>query len=214
MKFTTAMKVAPVAALAVLAGASTANATQVLQIDVNSLTSTAGPGFDTNYTGDVTLSTNGNSELAGILIGGVNQGITGTLSDFVGTISLVNGMVMGGSIMIDVLESDAMTMNTYAASIVSGIGQVNTQAGQGFSIDGLTFDGSFTSTTFAGVDVTKWFDAMPLRGSFLEFAFSPDDQGVDSDADIDVFVTVPLPAGGALAFAGLAGIAGVRRRSC
>lgn len=206
--------VAPAAALAMLAGASTASATQVLQIDVNALTATAGAGFGTGYTGNVVLSTNANSELAGILIEGVNQGISGTLDNFAGTINLVGGAVTGGSFSIDVLEADNVTVNTYSASIESGAGQVNTQAGQGFSIDGLTFAGAFTSATYAGVDVTKWFDAQPLRGSFLQFAFNPDANGVDSGSDIDVFVTVPLPAGGALAFAGMAGLVGVRRRSC
>jgi hypothetical protein len=203
---------APAAALAFLAGASVASANSVLQIDVNSLTATAAPGFSTSYTGSVDLSTNMNSELAGILIGGSNQMISGTLDNFTGTINLVNGQVDGGSFVVSVLESDGVTINSYSATINDAAGQVNTQAGQGFSIDGLTFDGTFSSATFAGVDVAKWFDNQPLTGSFIQFAFNPNAQGVDGDSDIDIFVVVPLPAGGMLAFAGLAGLVGVRRR--
>lgn len=206
--------VAPAAALALFAGASVASATSVLQIDVNSLTATAVAGsFGTGYTGSVQLTTNANSELAGILIGGASQSISGTLADFTGKIDIVAGAVAGGSFTVQVLESDAVTLNTYTATIKSGIGQVNTQAGQGFSIDGLTFDGAFSSSVFAGVDVSRWFDEQPLTGSFIQFAFNPNAQGRDNDSDIDIFVTVPLPAGGAMAFAGLAGLMGVRRRS-
>jgi hypothetical protein len=204
--------VATAAALALMASAGVASATQVLQIDVNSLTATAAPGFGLGYTGSVDLTTNGNTELAGILINGANQSISGTLDAFSGTIELVNGNVAGGSFSVSVLESDMMTVNTYSASISGAEGAVNTQAGQGFSIDGLTFNGTFSSAVFAGVDVSDWFDAQPLPGSFLQFAFNPNAQGVDADSDIDIFVAVPLPAGGAMAAAGLVGLAGVRRR--
>jgi len=201
------------AALAAFAGASVASAGTEVQIDVNALTATAAPGFSTTYTGDVVLSTNANSMLAGMLIDGVGQTVTGTLSDFTGTISIANGLVTGGSFTVEVLESDAVTMNSYTASIVGGSGSVGTQAGQGFTIDGLTFAGLFSSNTFAGVDVSPWYDAQPLVGSFLQFAFNPNAMGVDVQSDIDIYATVPLPAGGAMAFAGLVGLAGVRRRS-
>ena len=184
-----------------------------MQIDVNALTATAGPGFSTSYTGNVVLSTNMNSMLAGMLIDGVGQTVTGTLNDFNGMININNGMVTGGSFTVEVLESDAMTTNTYSATIVGGSGSVGTQAGQGFTIDGLTFAGAFSSSTFAGVDVSPWFAAQPLVGSFLQFAFNPNAAGVDIQSDIDIYATVPLPAGGAMAFVGLAGLAGVRRRS-
>ncbi len=206
---------ATAAGLALLAGAGVASATIELQIDVNALTAAAsGPGFDENFTGSVDLSDNGNSALAGILIDGVQQAFAGTLNDFTGTINLNNGDVTGGSFTVAVLESDNVTINTYSATISSGAGDVNSQAGQGFNIDGLTFQGMFSSSTFAGVDVSAWFDAQPLTGSFLQFAFNPNMQGVDTQSDIDIFVTVPLPAGGAMAFVGLAGLASVRRRSC
>ncbi len=202
------------AALAAFAGASVASAGTEVQIDVNALTATAAPGFSTSYTGDVVLSTNVNSMLAGMLIDGVGQSITGTLSDFNGTINIVGGAVTGGGFTVEVLESDLVTMNTYSATIVAGSGTVGTQAGQGFTIDGLTFAGVFSSATFAGVDVSPWFAAQPLFGSFLQFAFSPNAAGVDVQSDIDIYATVPLPAGSAMAFVGLAGLAGVRRRSC
>lgn len=213
MERTKHMCVGAAAAIAALAGAATAEATQTLQIDVNALTATAGPGFGTGYSGTVDLTTNSNSELAGLLINGVGQSFVGTLDAFSGSIELDNGTVDGGSFTVSVLEADSVTVNTYTASIVSGDGQVNTQAGQGFSIDGLTFQGAFTSNVFAGIDVSDWFNVQPLSGSFIQFAFDPNAQGVDPDSDVDIFVTVPLPAGGAMAFAGLAGLASVRRRT-
>jgi hypothetical protein len=209
-----------------------------LQLDVNSLTAQAvgvmaaspnqqrvgydssmvgyeaarGSGFGVGYTGSVTMVDDSNSMLAQILCDGNPLAISGSLTDFTGQINFVNGQVDGGSFTVTVLESDGVTTNSYAASIRSGIGFIKTQAGQGFSIDGLTFEGMFSSDTFAGVDVSRWNAAEPLIGSFIQFQFDPNANGVDTDTDIDIFVVVPLPAGGALATIGLVGLAGVRRR--
>ncbi len=224
-----------IAALVIAASSTAALGSVELQIDVNSLTTsvmnnpvldamdsastssdsgvyTRGSGFSTNYTGSISMADDVTSTLAAILINGVNQGATGSLHDFTGQIDFVNGTVNGGTFTVTVLESDAVTVNTYTAHIMQGVGQITTQAGQGFKIDGLTYAGMFSSSTFAGVDVTAWDNAEPLFGSLIHFKFNPNASGVDNDADIDIFVVVPLPAAPALAGVGLLGLAGVSRR--
>lgn len=226
--------------VAVIAAAgSTAYAGNELQIDVNSLTTTVmgavpasgtpvdmynpgvgilgagaprGGGFGTNFTGSLAMTDDATSVLAGILIDGSDANPVGSLADFSGQIDFVNGAVSGGFLQVDVLESDGVTMNSYTAQIFDGAGQITTQAGQGFKIDGLTFMGAFSSDTFAGVDVSLWDESEPLTGSFLQFKFNPDANGVDMDSDIDIFVVVPLPTAPALAGIGLVGMLGVTRR--
>ena len=202
-----------VVAAAACAFAASAQANSLLQIDLNSLTATASSaGFSTSFTGTISLSHDGDSTLNGIKINGVDQTIGAgfVLSSLTGSITTVGGTVTGGSFSVSVF--DGFTTDTYSASITSGSGSINTQAGQGFTIDGLTFSGLFSSTSFAGVDVTLWDSNEPLSGSFLNFAFDPGTGTTDSDADLDVFVVVPLPASGGLCLAGLLGLAGARRR--
>jgi len=238
----TGKQIAVIGAVAMFATAAFGG--RELQIDVNSLTTTVmgggigmtpdsfsvdpsvsdtfestgatprGGGFGLDFTGSISMAHDASSILAGVLIDGLSQSINGTLSAFSGQIDFVNGDVDGGQFTVTVLENDAVTMNTYTAQIMSGEGQINSQAGEPgqFSIDGLTFEGYFSSNLFAGVDVTDWNESEPLIGSFIEFKFAPNASGVDTDTDIDIFVIVPLPAGGALATVGLVGLAGVRRR--
>lgn len=209
--------------MVILAGAlavssSAALATITVQIDVNSLTTQSqvsdGAGGwlnaafgGTTHTGRLSMSHDANSVLAGVLLNGVNQPLFSTLASFSGEILLTGGFVTGGSFSVANVDG-----TSYTASIVSGIGRVRTQAGQGFRIDGLTFQGLFSGALFAGVDVSPFFSVQPLFGSFLHFAFSPNAAGRDADADIDIFATIPLPGPAALAGAGLLGLAGVRRR--
>jgi hypothetical protein len=202
------------AAAAAAGLATAAHADTELQIDVNSLvvsTSGGSGSFGADFTGSLEMNDGPESNLAGLLCDGMPLGIDGTLSDFSGTINLQNGTVSGGSFTIEVTESGGGT-NSYMAQIASGVGSVEPQAGQGFQIDGLTFQGMFSSDTFAGADVSPWFGAQPLPGSFLTFQFEPNANGVDDETDIDIFVVIPLPAGGAMASAALVGLAGVRRR--
>ena len=214
-----------VAALVGLGVAGAANATSVLQFDVNSLLAQAiagqgggpqpaeGAAFSATFTGALFLSDDSNSTLADMLINGSAQNIAdGQLDSFFGEIDLVNGSVVGGGIAITDTSG-----NTYQAIISNGSGSV-IDLGMGadepgrFLINGLTFAGEFNTNTFAGVDVSLWADAEPLTGSFLEFKFTPDMQGVDDDTDIDVFAVVPTPAPAAMGFLGLAGLGAIRRR--
>lgn len=196
-----------------MAFAGAAQANSYAQIDVNGLEADAGGAFSTTFSGTISLSKDANASFNGVKINEVDQGVdlsTWTLSAFTGSITLSSGTVTGGSFSVSV--TDGSTTDTYAATITSSSGDVDTQSGQGFNIDGLTFAGTFSSSTFAGVDVSNAFSIQPLTGSFLNFAFSPDSSGFDSDADMDIFVVIPLPAGAGLGLAGLAGLACVRRR--
>lgn len=201
-----------------IAGASNVLAVTEVQIDVNSLSvqsqvSDGAGGWlnaafgGTTHTGRLVLSDDANSVLAGVLLNNTTQTLSSSLASFAGVINLVGGVVMGGSLSVTNLDG-----SSYTASIVSGIGTVNVQVGQGFQIDGLTFAGLFSGPLFAGVDVSPFFSVQPLFGSLLNFAFSPDAGGHDADSDIDIWATIPLPASGGLAALGLAGLAGVRRR--
>lgn len=207
----------------VLAGVSSlASASTVLAIDINglavqSLNSALNPAAfgGVTHTGAVSIAHDGNSILAGVSIDGVNMPKTPGLSlTASGRIDLLNGNVMGG--FFSVLLSDG---SAYDASIVSGAGKVTTQVGQGFKIDGLTFNGLFSDSglpgmvdRFAGVDISAFTSLEPLFGAFLQFAFSPNAQGYDADSDLDLVVTIPLPGSAGLAAVGLLGLASRRRR--
>ncbi len=202
-------KITIIGAAAVLSTA--ASAATVALIDVNGMaaqyTAAAGGAFGTGATGSIHFFTDSNTVLAGVAVDGVNQTLTAGLQSINGTINLVGGVVQGGAFTITATDA-----TSYVATIVAGIGEVAVQAGQGFSIDGLTFNGLFSGPTFAGANISDFFSAQPLTGSFLQFAFRPNAGGFDQDSDLDVFVSVPLPSAAGLAFAGLAGITAARRR--
>lgn len=205
-------------ALALSAGL--ASAAGIMQLDVNSLNAqaldsggNASVFGGTTHTGAIQLSFSASSSLTEVILNGVGQNIaSGQLATFAGTINMVLGQVTGGSFALTLNNTD-----TFTTSILGGFGQVNTQAGQGFSVDGLTFNGVFSSTTFAGVNIAPWFNTQPLDGSFINFAFNPDAQtGFDSDADVDIFLRtgiIPTPLAGGMAGLGLFGLAARRRRA-
>lgn len=203
--------------LAAFAAAGTcASAASVLQIDLNTLTAQAVRASDNanafdglGHTGSIMLSSNGSSTLADILLNGNAQNIAaGQLMSFTGQIDLVGGDVTGGSFTLTLTDA-----STFTATILGGYGQVNTQAGQGYSIDGLITSALFSSNPFAGVDISQWFSEQPLTGSFLEFAFNPNGSGFDGNTNLDIFVLVPSPLAGGLAGVGLMGLAARRRRA-
>lgn len=210
-----------------IVGASTSLALITLQIDVNGLAAQAkdaggaSSAFGgTTHTGSISISHDADSVINSVgIVGGSSfaSGANGwSISSFTGSILLSAGAVTGGSFSLTVMHTGGET-DSYAASIVSGAGSVNTQAGQGFSIDGLTFVGTFTdglaNGMFAGFDITPFLVANGgLTGSFLNFAFNPDAFGFDGESDLDVFINIPLPTSAGLAVCGLAGLAAVRRR--
>lgn len=209
------------AASAALVTAGSALAITELQIDVNALRAQAyfgngSKGFGgVNHTGTIQLSSGSLSTLAGILIDGANQPIAaGLLMTFSGTINLNNGFVTGGSMSLSLNNGD-----TFNTSIGGGAGQVQFQAGQGFSIDGLLTGAVFNSNSFAGLDISPWFNDQPLDGSFINFAFGPNVMGFDGDTDVDIFLpadddtpVIPTPLAGTMAGVGLLGLGARRRR--
>lgn len=199
-------------------------AANLLTIDVNGLSVQSRNASGANvafggltHTGSLALVNDPNSVLAGVGVNGFNAPITSGLSlTLTGVINLVNGMVTGGGFTITMSDG-----SSYTASIASGIGQVQIQAGQGFQVDGLTFNGFFGDNgnpgfvnRFAGVDITPWALGEPLAGSFLNFAFAPNANGVDMDADLDVYVEtlIPAPLAGMAGSLGLLGVTTRRRR--
>lgn len=192
-----------------LSSAASAGIT-VFQADVNTLSATAGGPFGgTSHTGAVNFTHNASSSLAGLTIAGVPQAFTGVLQSMAGQIQLLNGQVQGG--FFDLFLTDGSSMHSTIDTL--GGGQVNTQAGQGFRIDGLSSSVSFANlvggTHFGGVNVGQ-FGPGPWDGSFLAFAFSPNASGVDDNTDIDLYAAVPTP--GAAALMGIAGLSMARRR--
>lgn len=186
-----------------------------LQLDLNAIVARSldSSGNQTsfgglNHTGSIQLSSNDETQLAGVLIDGNPQGVTlGRLASLSGMIDLVDGTVMGGNFMVTLNNGD-----TFNADIMGGAGMVRFQAGEGFSIDGLLSATTFSSDTFADIDISRWFNNQPLPGSFITFAFDPDDSGVSENTSTDIFIVIPSPLAGGMASVGLAGLAVRRRR--
>lgn len=208
------MKRSTILAAALVAAAATASqAATTLQLDLNSIVVSGGAGFDQNFSGTLTLGTDANSSLAGILLNGtgIGPGAGWSLSSLVGTIDISGGTISGGSFTIT--AGDGISTDTYTAAIVNGVGSITFEAGIGWRLNGVTFNGLFSGDTFAGTDVSVFNAAEPLSGAFTEFAFSPDAAGIDTDANMDVFVTIPLPTTAAMASLPLLGLAVRRRRN-
>jgi len=181
-----------------------------IQFDLNSLAADAGGAFGgVTHTGQVDFSADADASLAGIFIDGVEQTVTGSLSNLTGSVMLNNGQVAGGQFSFSLDDG-----SSFMASIVDGQGEVNPQAGEGFQISGLTFNGQFDSlvggTMFGGVDVSPWDAVEPFNGAFTVGSFGPDSNGFDAGTNLDLFQFVPTPGGAALF--GLAGLAALRRR--
>jgi len=219
--------------LLALATAGVARATSELQFDINSISTTItsnadNVAFNESFTGNLRLGHDDNSFFSRILIDGarmtsfdndVSDGDGWVLSHFSAKVNLLEGEVLGGFLFVEVerIEDGAATgeTNVYEADVTAGAGDIKRQAGQGFSIDGLTVNGMFSDSTFAGVDVGAWFDGQPLFGSFLTFSFDPGDDllGTDENSNIDIFIVVPLPAGGVMGLSALGILTITRRRS-
>jgi hypothetical protein len=209
---------AAVAAVLVAGSSASAQMSSTLQLDINGIAVQAQNGGGVNsafggltHTGSLNFDfAQGITHLLGVFVqhnhnAPVNMGFNGDLSNFNGVINLNNGQVMGGSLMVTVNGTD-----TYSAQITPGVGSVTTFVGGGYKVEGLTFNGLFSGSTFGNVDVSPWYDLQTIvgghPGSFLSFNFNPNATGA-SYADMDVFVEViPLPPA---AWTGLATLAGV-----
>lgn len=213
-----------IALTTVLLAAAAASATPTLQLDVNGFQIQAvnGAGGNTvfgglTHTGALQFSYTQNvTELMAVLAQStpagpfVNQGFSGTLANFTGQVTLVNGQVTGGTIVVSINGG----ADTYQTVIQSGSGMVTSYVGGGYKIEGLTAGGTFSDSMFGNVDVSPWYavqGAGSLLGSFLEFNFDPDALGAGY-SDMDLFVeVVPLPPAVLTGMATLGGIVAVRR---
>lgn len=221
------LRVTAASVLAAIGLAASAAAAQVrtLQFDVNNVALQAqdASGAPTafggvSHTGSLVLSDSaGISELVGLAIRTgsgpfMTQAGTFSLTDFAMTIDMSNGMVTGGSLLLDVNGGPSGGGDRYTANI-GNAGAVTTFVGGGFKVEGLTDGGMFSDGIFGTVDISDFFNNQGsggLPGSFLAFRIDPSPNG-SGFADIDIFVTnVPTP--GTLACIGGAALLAVRRR--
>jgi len=212
-----------ITALAATAALSGTALAQTLQFDINDAEfqvydaqGNAGAFGGVNHTGSIQFLFDApytiiNAVSIQAVAGGsfVEQlGFTGTLTDFMLDFQLVNGVVTGGSVAIEV-DGGA---DTYGAVLLNGMGNIEAQA-RGFSIDSLSQEGAFSDANLGNVDVSAWFNAQgasgDLFGDVFSFKFTPDSGG-HGWADVEVYTTVPAP--GAAGVLGLAGVAATRRR--
>ena len=196
--------------------ASGATLASVLHMDVNALRSqsrnangVASAFGGLNHTGSISLTSGPNSVLADLILNSVAQNIApGQLQSFAGSINLVNGGVTGGS------RADAdrrpHVHDRHRLRRRPGREPDPARRRAGLLIDGLTTNGVFSTSTFAGANIAPWFNAQPLTGSFINFGFNPNSSGLDTASDLDIFL-VPTPAAGGVF--GLAALGlGMRRR--
>lgn len=125
-----------------------------------------------------------------------------------GTVELHEGRVEGGSFIIKIDSGDS-----YAAEFSRG-GLTALSSG-GYVLDGLTFAGAFSDDDFGDIDV-RAFSAMDLPGLAVVLRMDPMRSGDGTgNADLEVFVMVPLPpaaAAGLVTLTGMIGFTWLRRR--
>lgn len=211
-----------IVAVGLAAGLSgSALAGTVVQLDVNSLTAVAsGNTFNSSFTGTLTLSKDANSALANVLKDGVGSGIgftgpfTGASFAFSATFTFTGGDITGVGLSV------GAGSDTYTAVVNSGTGNILPDPGSpgNFIVSAATHDGTFNGLTFAGVDVSEFFNFL-APGNFINFKITGTavngTSRTDSDVDIDIFATtevIPLPNPVGLASVGLVGLVGLRRR--
>ncbi len=192
MKIRTAMLT--LAALAIPAVAQSQ-----LQIDTNAIVAEASGPLSEDFTGSLVLSHGGgvtdpDGRILDLLIDGTRQHTGGTM-DFSYLLSLTfdSGRITGGELRIGV--DDTGSENVYEAIVSEAVsGSIIEIAGQ-FMIGGQTEGGTFADPngTLIGLDVSDWGNAAPALGSFAIIGLNPDGNGIDPDADVDVFVLTPTP---------------------
>jgi hypothetical protein len=193
-------------------------ATSTIQLDLQSLRARSfdlngmpSPFGGPNHDGSIIFSSGSASALDDVLLNGIPQTIAqGQLSLMNGTIDLLSGNILGGFVHVGLANG-----NEFFTQITPGVGGVIAAPGQGYSINGLYFDAMFSTNSFGGVDITPFFSAQPLTGSFLSFVFNPilmfNGEGFDGTADLSITL-VPSGSAAAALGIGLVGVATRRRR--
>lgn len=220
-------KAAAATALALFAQVGLAQ-DRVLQFDLNALgfQSYDAAGAPVPFGGATHTGTVEFSDVAGVTglesisisTGGggfVNQpGEPWNLTNAVMSVNLVNGVVTGGELVIDISGGGGGGGDTYSAGIAPG-GTVSPFVGGGFLLEALTISGAFSDASYGPVNVSDFFAAQGtppfLQGSFLNFNFDPAPNG-SGFADAEVFVSnIPSPGSLGCIAAGMV-IAARRRR--
>lgn len=203
-------------AAAGVVGATSVEAS-VLQFDINGVHTQASGAFSTNFTGTLQTTHKSNTDLS-VLIDGSQQNSFGGLSagtveaDF--DIAFVNGAITGGTLEVSVTVGG--NTDTFTADFLPGGGISSGGSQVGFIITGDFSNGQFSGNTFGGIDVSYWASHPSGNnpwGDLIQFGFTPDANNSDSDANIDMFVVIPLPAPVWMGLAGLGGVIVLRRRS-
>jgi hypothetical protein len=222
----TSITTAAVAATSLAAASASAQLTLAFDIngfDYQFLDSSGAAGFGgTDHTGTVEWSYRADpaTVIAETRIG--DEGRFGELSPielgaglagFSGSMEFSSGDVMSGSFTVTLDNGD-----TYTTQVDSASGSIRELTIGGWTLDGLTFDGEFNDEQFGDIDVSEFFaiQGQPglLPGSMFKFRFEPD-AAASGTADMEVFVTVPLPAAayaGMVTLAGVMGLSYLRRR--
>ena len=190
-----------------------------LEFDVNALSAQASGPLSEDFTGTIQLfhtpqQPDPNARILDVLIDGVRQNTPGAESDefsLVLDLEFNAGSIIAGQLLVQVDSTGSE--NSYGASAVAVQGGSIIDAGGVFSIGGLTDGGGFDDAlgTFLGVDISAWGLAAPAEGHFAIVGLDPDGVGFDPNADVDVFVLTPAPAGITAIGIGLL-MAGRRRR--
>lgn len=196
-------------------------AQSTLQIDSNAMTTHSSGPFSELFSGIFTvLNTPGDPDVDGdarildLLIDGVRQHSGGADAADFGfelNVEFDGGDIVSGTLAV---SHDAFgSENIYTAILEPSNGGAILEVGDGtFIIAGMTFEGLWADPfgTFLNVDISPWGSVQPLSGQFADIAFTPDENNLDPDTDVDVFMVVPAPATGILVIS--AGLLGCRRR--
>jgi len=193
------------------AAATSSQAAFNLQIDINSVTiDSGGAAVDPNtFTGSLQFSANANTNLAAISFENDLQTVTASLVSLSGVVNYTDGAPTSGSFFVGLSDgssymADVDTRFSSLVSFTTGIGgTASTNLGN--------FGGLVGGSLFGGADVTPW-NFGDAEGSVFFSGFEPDSSGVDTNANLDIFVNIPAPGLGAFGLAGL-GLALRRRRS-
>jgi|GEM_PF-2358339 len=200
------------AGLAIASASGSAHAgLMMMSFDLNSVMVEAEDGFDgVTDSGTLVLTQDSNSEIVDLRVNGAHQAMSSTLALLDGTIELENGAVVSGGLSVR-LEDGSL----YETTITRDDGRVAFSVAEGFTVDGETrgglFDNLHSGLAFGGVDVSPWLGRGELFGSFFLFAFDPNSEGFDRNANLEIYLFVPSPGAGALGLAGLA-VGAIRRR--
>lgn len=196
------------ASMAAVGVASMATAAS-LEIDINAATLKAynasgqATTFNSSFTSGTLQLIAGNAWLDDVQIGGQGQDFDemANVTSLSGTLAIANidgvSEVTSGSFNVQL--ADGSVISSYACSLTGDSGSIEISGGVPSALAPIATE-TFGSTQFAGIDVTDWATAQAVAAS-LRVAPEP---GLNSVADVDVYIEAPEPASlGLFALAGM-----------